>query len=93
MAGISIRKIARAEEYIQTYKPLLIIGSPMCTMCSIFQNLNEWGNDKQEKYDIVNFFVFMNFFRKQSKKVRETKYKIAVSEFLAMKIGKSRKFT
>ncbi len=41
-----------AWEYIRRVKPLLIIGSPECTMFSSLQNLNKkhWDEHKQEKY-------------------------------------------
>ena len=37
------------RNYVRTRKPLLVIGSPMCTMFSILQNLSEWSQGKAKK--------------------------------------------
>lgn len=42
---------ARAEEYVRTQKPKLLVGSPMCTMFSQLQKFTPWTPDKQRKAD------------------------------------------
>ena len=42
---------ARAEEHQVREKPLLIVGSPMCTMFSALQALSRWTEEKEAKYD------------------------------------------
>ena len=37
-----------AEKYVRDYKPLFVIGSPMCTMFSTLQNLNKYKNEEQK---------------------------------------------
>ena len=51
--GSDFRKLEhrkQARQYIDTYKPKLLIGSPMCTMFSNLQNLPGWGEDKQRRW-------------------------------------------
>ena len=46
-------------EYIERVKPMVVVGSPPCTMFSQLQNLTEWNANKQKKYeeatDLMNF--------------------------------------
>ena len=39
-----------AKEYIDKYKPRLIVGSPMCAMFSALQNLTPWSEEKQHRW-------------------------------------------
>ena len=39
-----------AKEYIDKYKPRLIVGSPMCAMFSAFQNSTLWTEEKQHRW-------------------------------------------
>ena len=39
-----------AEKYVNEVKPLLLIGSPMCTIFSVLQNLTDWTSEKQKRY-------------------------------------------
>ena len=39
-----------AKEYIDKYKPRLIVGSPMCAMLSALQNLTPWTEEKQHRW-------------------------------------------
>ncbi|MDA8584152.1 hypothetical protein N9L68_07945 [bacterium] len=39
-----------AEEYVEKEKPLLLIGSPMCTMFSQLQTLTPWTQAKEEEW-------------------------------------------
>ena len=39
-----------AKEYIDKYKPRLIVGSPMCAMFSALQNLTPWTEEKQHRW-------------------------------------------
>ena len=39
-----------AKEYIDKYKPRLIVGSPMCAMFSALQNLTPWSEEKQQRW-------------------------------------------
>ena len=39
-----------AKEYIDKYKPRLIVGSPMCAMFSALQNLTQWSEEKQHRW-------------------------------------------
>eukprot|EP00973_Karenia_brevis_P061137 8501820-Karenia_brevis.AAC.1 len=41
----------RVRKHIREEKPLLVIGSPMCTMFSSLQNLSKWSNDKQRRWE------------------------------------------
>ena len=38
-----------AEEHLDRDQPLLLIGSPMCTMFSNLQNMSEWNEKKEER--------------------------------------------
>lgn len=40
----------RAWDYIQDQKPLLLIGSPMCTMFSRLQHLRKWTESKEQRW-------------------------------------------
>ena len=40
----------KAEEYIEANKPLLVIGSPECTLFSSLQNLTPWTEEKRCRY-------------------------------------------
>ena len=40
----------RAEQYVHEQKPLLLIGSPMCTMFSSLQRFTPWTEAKQNKW-------------------------------------------
>ena len=40
----------RAEQYVQKEKPLLLIGSPMCTMFSSLQRFTQWNESKQQQW-------------------------------------------
>ena len=40
----------KALQYVREEKPWLVIGSPMCTMCSVLQNLSPWTSEKQRKW-------------------------------------------
>ena len=40
----------RAEQYIQEQRPLLLIGSPMCTMFSSLQRFAPWNEGKQQQW-------------------------------------------
>ena len=42
---------AAAEAYIVEREPLLLIGSPLCTMFSSLQNLNKWTAEKYVKLE------------------------------------------
>ena len=39
-----------AEKYVEELKPLLLIGSPMCTMFSRLQTLSGWSDKKEERW-------------------------------------------
>ena len=39
-----------AKEYIDKYKPRLIVGSPMCAMFRALQNLTPWTEEKQHRW-------------------------------------------
>ena len=39
-----------AKEYIDKYKPRLIVGSPMCAMFGALQNLTPWSEEKQHRW-------------------------------------------
>ena len=53
----------RALVHIKQSKPMIIIGSPECTMCSTLQNLNkdedspEWNENMKEARQHVRFVV------------------------------------
>jgi len=40
---------SKAEEHQEKEKPLLLVGSPMCTMFSKLQRLSAWTDEKEEK--------------------------------------------
>ena len=40
----------RARKYVKEEKPLVLIGSPMCTMFSRLHNLSGWREIKEEKW-------------------------------------------
>ena len=40
----------RAWKYLVEEKPKLLIGSPMCTIFSVLQNLSRWTAEKQERW-------------------------------------------
>ena len=40
----------RAEQYVHEQKPLLLIGSPMCTMFSSLQRFTPWNDAKQDRW-------------------------------------------
>ena len=40
----------RAWDYIEKYKPKLIVGSPMCTMFSSLQMLSGWDSNKHRRW-------------------------------------------
>ena len=44
-----------AKEYIDKYKPRLIVGSPMCAMFSALQNLTPWTEEKQRWREDLQF--------------------------------------
>ena len=39
----------RAEKHQADDKPVLLVGSPMCTMFSILQHMTPWSEDKQKR--------------------------------------------
>ena len=41
----------KAVEYVETNKPLLVIGSPMCTMFSQLQRFTSWTAQKQRRWE------------------------------------------
>ena len=57
----------RAERYVGTHKPLIVIGSPPCTPFSLLQNWNpETPESKRKWEDGVNHMRFvMKLYRKQ----------------------------
>ena len=40
----------KVEEHQRTEKPVLMVGSPMCTMFSMLQTLSGWNADKQRRW-------------------------------------------
>lgn len=42
---------AKAEAYVREKEPLLLIGSPLCTMFSSSQNLSSWSKAKQVRLE------------------------------------------
>ena len=42
---------ASALRIIDTQEPLLVIGSPMCTMFSTLQRFSRWNGKKQERWE------------------------------------------
>ena len=40
----------RAEQYVRDQKPLLLIGSPMCTMFSTLQRFTPWNATKTTRW-------------------------------------------
>ena len=40
----------RAREYRRKHRPKLLVGSPMCTMFCLLQNLSQWTEEKQRRW-------------------------------------------
>ena len=49
----------RAEEYIDQYKPMLVIGSPMCRMFSQLQRLRPWNEEERRWREDRKHLKFM----------------------------------
>ena len=57
----------QARRYVEDMKPLLIIGSPECTMFSSLQNLSRWTEDKSRRWTEAKSHMefMMEIYKKQ----------------------------
>ena len=62
----------KVERYQKQEKPLLLVGSPMCTMFSILQAMSGWGWRKQKKWeeDVGHLYWAIDRYEEQLKEGR-----------------------
>ena len=61
--GWDFRKIEdrrKAKEYADVFKPILLVGSPMCTMFSRLQSMSKLTEEKEAKWIEVSKKIYKN---------------------------------